>query len=133
MRLMTEVFDVWAAERLWVQQLAQSPPPQLRACPPSQVYVPQQSLYLKSASPSLTTSPMSPPMTPGTLLPVYTSPVQQYAVPNATYANKLPQGEALDVPVELPGDMLISGSVSTSDQSEIDRTKKKKRLFSKLF
>jgi hypothetical protein len=136
MRLMTEVFDVWAAERLRMQQFALSPPLQLHAYPymrsQALAYVPQRSPYPKSASPSLTAIPMSPSSIPGTPLPVYASPVEQYAVPN-TYSNQSPHGDALIVPVELPGDMLISGPASISEQSEIDPTKKKKRFFSKLF
>jgi hypothetical protein len=64
---------------------------------------------------------------------MYTSPVQQYTVPTIAYPNKMPQGGTLDVPVELPGDMLISGAASISSHSDIDHTKKKKRFFSTLF
>jgi hypothetical protein len=65
---------------------------------------------------------------------MYTSPVQQYVVPTIPHVNKTPQGSAIDVPVELPGDMLISGSASLSGHSEVDPTKKKKtRFFSRLF
>jgi hypothetical protein len=136
MRLMTEVFDVWAAERSRMQYLTLSPPQHMYAHPgmhlQPQAYFPQQSAYLHSASPSLVTSPMSPPLTPGTPLPIYMSSVQQYAVSTTVYANKALQGGAIDMPVELPGDM-ISGAVSISEHSGIEPTKKKKRFFSKLF
>jgi hypothetical protein len=137
MRLMTKVFDVCAAERLRMQHLALSPPSHMYAHPgmhpQTQAYFPQQLPYLKSVSPSLATSPMSPSLTPGTPLPMYTSSVQQYAIPTTVHANKAPHGGAMDMPVELPGDMLRSGAVSISGHSGIEAAKKKKLFFSKLF
>ncbi|KAF1830408.1 hypothetical protein BDW02DRAFT_101807 [Decorospora gaudefroyi] len=135
MRLMTEVFDIWAAARL---QMQQSPPPQLHPQPylsvqEPQPYLQQQSPNLKKASPLLVASPTSPPVIPGTPLPMYTSPVQQSVVPIVTYANKAQERSAINVPMELPGDTLLSAPILVPGHDEISSTKKKKSFLSRLF
>lgn len=138
MQLMTEVFDAWASDRKQSQQQLQhlshqkpqhqpnmqpspyTPPqqhqpnqqytqpqpyPQSQQYPQSPPYPQSQPLYPAN---SQQLPPMSPPLTPGTPLPLYTSPMMHNAVPTAAYGYMAPQGGAIEMPAELPANVLLS-------------------------
>ncbi|KAH7402542.1 hypothetical protein BKA66DRAFT_449010 [Pyrenochaeta sp. MPI-SDFR-AT-0127] len=158
MKLMTEVFDAWAAERM--QKQPQSyfqqtptpyPPPQaypqVQPYPPAQPYSPAQpyaqmqpyaqarpqSLYQTGPSPPPAANPMSPPLTPNTPLPLYTSPVPQNAEPVTVYGYRAPQGGAIEMPAELPGEALLSAPAPVPVPMRSASTEKKKKFLSRLF
>lgn len=132
MKLMTEVFDAWAAERLQTQTQSYFPPNAAPYSPPqpyphaqpyqqAQPYAPAQpypqmqpysqgrpqSLY-QNGPPPPAANPMSPPLTPNTPLPLYTSPIAQHAEPVTAYGYRAPQGGAIEMLAELPGEALLS-------------------------
>ncbi|KAF2132222.1 hypothetical protein P153DRAFT_364650 [Dothidotthia symphoricarpi CBS 119687] len=115
MKLMTEVFDGWVAERMQGQQQ-----------PYTQPYHPLYEQKPVLSSPTTPLSPASPlsPMTPNTPLPMYSSPVIPYATPSPMYEFRPPQLGAIEMPAESAGPALSVRSGSTD---------KKKKFFSRLF
>jgi hypothetical protein len=77
--------------------------------------------------------PVSPQSAPNTPLPIYTSPVQQNAVPNVIFGDKAPYYGVVDLPVELPGNALLSASNTATGLPEKDPAKKRRSFLSKLF
>jgi hypothetical protein len=77
--------------------------------------------------------PMSPQSGPNSPLPIYTSPVQQNAIPDVKFGEKATQYGVVDVPVELPGNTLLSASNTATGLPEKEPTKKKRSFLSKLF
>lgn len=120
MKLMTEVFDAWAAERLQKPQqlfLPPSPIPYPQA-PLHQHLQPQQQAayyynnnnnFIAELPPvSTQTVPMSPPLTPNTPSMGYPSPALQNVLPNNPYASQPPLQGAIELPAELPGNMMLA-------------------------
>ncbi|KAF1842372.1 uncharacterized protein K460DRAFT_370340 [Cucurbitaria berberidis CBS 394.84] len=170
MRLMTEVFDAWAAERLqkptqsyfqpvpspypqsqpYPQAHAYSPPaqpylpqtqpysppvqpylPQTQPYPPQAQPYPQGQPYQNSPPPFPSANPLSPPLTP---LPLYTSPVPQNAMPVPVYGYRAPQGGAIEMPAELPGQVPLSAPAPVPVRSgSTDKKKRKKEILSKMW
>lgn len=122
MKLMTEVFDAWAAERLQKPQHLFLPPnavpyPQAPLHQPLQSQ--QQAAYyynnnnnnsfiaeLPPASTQIV--PMSPPLTPNTPSIGYPSPALQTVLPNNPHASQPPLQGAIELPAELPGHMTLT-------------------------
>jgi hypothetical protein len=117
MKLMTEVFDAWRAERLRQPQQQYFPPlgvtyPQTQ---PYQSPQPQQqaAYYYNNAvaelpSPPTHIFPMSPPLTPITPSVGYPSPAQQPAALDSPYAYRPPPQGLVETPVELPGNTTLA-------------------------
>ena len=127
MRLMTEVFDAWAAERLQKPQ-QQFLPPNTTPYPQAQLHQPlqpqQQAAYYYNNNnnnsnndnnsfiaelPLASTQvvPMSPPLTPSTPSMGYPSPALQNVLPCHPYASQTPLQGAIELPAELPGNMTL--------------------------
>lgn len=121
MKLMTEVFDAWAVERVYAQQqfsMQAKPYPQTPALSPMQPYAQMQpypqTQYPHSPpyqyaglQPPLTNIPMSPPLTPSTPSSMYASPALQHVVPDKR-EYRLPLDNVAEMPAELPGNLLRS-------------------------
>jgi hypothetical protein len=115
MKLMTEVFDAWAAERLQKPQ-QQFIPPNAALYPQSQMYQPlqpqQQAAYYHNGfvaelpSAPAHVLPMSPPLTPNTPSTGYPSPALPNIAPSNPYGYQPPQQGAIEMPAELPGTLL---------------------------
>jgi hypothetical protein len=137
---MKQVFDLWAAESTQIQHAKPQPTHQLQAQPymhaqhlPVQTYLQPQSPHITSASRVPMAIPVSPISAPNTPSPMYISPVQQNAELNITPVNKTPQYGVVDVPVELPGEILLSPSSAPIGLPEKESTKKRRSFLSKLF
>ena len=114
---MTEVFDAWLAERM------QKPHQQCIAAnglayPPAQLHQPlapqqQAAYYYSNVVTELPSAPnhvlpMSPPLTPNTPSTGYPSPALMHAPPNNSNAYQPPLQGAVEMPVELPGNMTLA-------------------------
>jgi hypothetical protein len=137
---MTEVFDLWAAERARMQRAISPPTHQVPAQPyahaqqsPAQIYLQPQSTHIVGASRLPMAIPVSQQSVPNTPSPMYISPVQPNAVPNVSFVNKTPQYGAANVPIELPGQTLLSPSNAVMGLPEKEAAKKRKSFVSKLF
>lgn len=126
MKLMTEVFDAWAADRVQKQpqpffQQNAPYPPQPQPYQQAQPYAYPQPYpqgvpygqgppqpYYNNVPPAPAANVMSPPLTPNSPLPLYTSPVAQNAVPVTAYGYRAPVGGAIEMPAELPGEVMLS-------------------------
>ncbi|KAF1934194.1 uncharacterized protein M421DRAFT_415243 [Didymella exigua CBS 183.55] len=124
MKLMTEVFDAWRAERLQKPQQQYFPPagntyPHVQPRQPPQ---PQQqaAYYCNNTVVSELLSvpahilPVSPPLTPNMPLTGYPSPALSQAVPNNPFACRPPPQGAIEMPVELPGSATLAAPASAS-------------------
>lgn len=130
MGLMTEVFTAWAAENVQKQPLPYAQP-YAQPAPYSQQQIPyaqqtqypqgqpwqQQQPYLQTQAAYHYNSPAGPPAQlasnpirpsmPSSPAPTYTSPVPHNVLPNGQYGYGLPQGGAVEMPAELPGETLM--------------------------
>ena len=123
MKLMTEVFDAWTAERLYAQQQLSKPYaqpyPYQQAQPYPQTQYPQShSPYHVSPQPTnmLMSPPLTPmtpltpltPNTPNSPLPVYTSPNTYHSQVNSVNQYLAPQARAIEMPAELPDNLQLA-------------------------
>lgn len=125
MKLMTEVFDAWAAERL--QKPQQFLPPTGIAYPEAQLHQPLQSqqqaaYYYNDVVAELSPTPahvlpMSPPLTPRVPSTGYPSPALLQAAPNNPSAYRPPLQGAIEMPVELPGSTILAAPAPVSTRS----------------
>ncbi|KAF2632833.1 hypothetical protein BU25DRAFT_427670 [Macroventuria anomochaeta] len=116
MKLMKEVFDAWAAERLQKPQ-QQFIPPNALPYPHRQLHQPPQpqqqaAYYYNNFVAELPPAPahaplMSPPLTPNTPSTGYPSPVLSNAAPNNPYGYRPSLQGAVEMPVELPGNTTL--------------------------
>jgi hypothetical protein len=119
MKLMTEVFDAWRAERMQKPQQQYFLPPVI-AYPQLQPYQPPQpqqqaAYYYNNAVTELPSAPaycvpMSPPLTPNTPSNGYPGPALQQAAPNNPYVYRPPAQGAVEIPVELPDNTTLATS-----------------------
>lgn len=141
MSLMTEVFDVWAAERMQKQPL-QAPyaPPFVRPNPyaqrypyahppqvpqgqpwpqtPQQAYPPTQAPYNYGSAAQMPVQPAGHRSVMQSPAPSYTSPVPHNAMPNSQYGYAIPpQHGAVEMPAELPGETLIAAAAPVPTRS----------------
>jgi hypothetical protein len=140
MQLMTEVFDLWAVERSRMQHAI---PPRAHQLQPqlyeqaqqvlAQTYLQPHPTHIISASRLPMAIPVSPQSAPSSPLPIYTSPVQQNVVPDIKFVEKMPHYGVANVPVELPGNALLSASNAASGLPEKEPAKKRRSFLSKLF
>jgi len=137
MALMTEVFDAWAAERIQKQPLPyaqpyaqpnlyaqQSPYAQQQPYPQSQSWpqAQQQQMYQPVQTMYNTTPTQLPAQLDGNPIrhgvpspaPTYTSPVPQNVLP---YGYGPPQGGAVEMPAELPGETLLAAAAPVPIQN----------------
>lgn len=155
MKLMTEVFDIWQAERLQKPQQQYFPPnpfphPLYQPVQPQQQAAYYYNNYVAEISPPpVHVLPMSPPLTPSTPLTGYQSPALSNAAPTNPYAYRPPLQGVVEMPVELPGNIELiaqtpapARSISTEVSGCLpvyyhcmtnDLQKKKKRILSRLF
>jgi hypothetical protein len=139
MKLMTEVFEAWAAERLQKPQ-QHFVPPHPSPYPSPQLYHPPQpqqqaAHYYNSFVAELPSSPahvlpMSPPLTPNTPSTGYPSPALSNHIPNNTYTYVPHQQEAVEMPAELPKELK---RVSAPLSAKVAPIEKKRRFLSRLF
>ena len=135
MRLMTEVFDLWAVDHSRMQHTV---PLQAQSYAhaqqvPAQTYLQPQSTHIINASRLPMAVPVSPQSAPSSPLPIYTSPIQQNAVPAVAFVEKTPHYGVANMPVELPGNALLSAPNTATGLPEKETGKKRKSFLSKLF
>ncbi|KAF3040323.1 hypothetical protein E8E12_008384 [Didymella heteroderae] len=138
MKLMTEVFDAWRAERLKKPRQQYFPPPGV-ACPQAQPYQPpqpqQQAAYYYNNAiaeiPSVPAHafPMSPPLTPSTPSTGYPSPAPQQAAPDNSFGYRPRPQWAIEMPVELPGDTTLATPAPVPVRTVSTEKKKRFKLF----
>ncbi len=87
------------------------PSPQFQQAQPYNQGRPQ-SFYNPNNPPpqELASYPMTGQTTPNSPLPLYTSPAFQPAAPVTAYGYSAPQGGAIEMPAELPGDAMLAAS-----------------------
>jgi hypothetical protein len=126
MKLMTEVFDAWLAERLQKPQqqcIAANglayPPAQLNQhlAPQQQAAYYYSNVVVKPPSAPNHILPMSPPLTPNTPSTGYPSPAPLHAAPNNSKAYQPPLQGAVEMPVELPGNTTLAVPAPVPNQS----------------
>jgi hypothetical protein len=129
MALMTEVFAAWATEGLQKQPLPfaqsfaqptpyaqQNPYAQQQTYPQGQPWQhtqqhPQQqaqAVYKYNSPTELPAQLVGHPTPMQSPAPSYTSPVQQHVMPNMPYGYGPPQGGAVEMLAELPGETLLA-------------------------
>jgi hypothetical protein len=137
MGLMTEVFNAWAAENVqkqplpYAQPYAQPAPYSQQhnpyAQPPQygqpwqqqQPYPQTQAAYNYGSPAGLPAQPVRNSIAPAmpSPAPTYTSPVPHNVLPNGRYGYGLPQGGAVEMPAELPGETLMVTAAPVPVQS----------------
>ena len=100
---------------------------------PAQTYLQPQSTHIINASRLPMAIPVSPQSAPSSPLPIYTSPIQQNAVPAVAFVEKTPHYGVANMPVELPGNALLSAPNTATGLPEKETGKKRKSFLSKLF